>query len=370
MLTEAQTSSYTAVLAGSKVPSKVSEVGQMEQVNTIRERFSRIKPLLNEVQRRYWVAIEALSLGRGGLSLVAAATGVSQPMIRRGLREVAHGALPPSQRQRRAGGGRKSLLARDAHLLDALLACITGEAPAPWPSALLWVASSTGQLAAKLTAAGHRISAQSVTTLLRQRGYTLRATRTIGTASAQRQYVERYRYVSSRVAQFGRCGQPVLYIRVYHRPGQTAGTRRTCADWASAELVLGAVRCWWRQHAPAELPMAREALLVLDAEIAVGQLALWRLELKQTAQLLGINVQLCTLPPAIHRFRSVQHELCFSSESADSWEEKQRYTAEVNRLGESAVGAPVALRQQLYRTCYPKGLITSGGSQWSLCALK
>ena len=345
-------------------------MGQMEQVDTIRERFSRIKPLLNEVQRRYWVAIEALSLGRGGLSQVAAATGVSQPMIRRGLREVIRGEQLPSQRQRRAGGGRKSLLARDARLLDDLLACITGEPPAPSPPALLWVASSAGQLAARLAAGGHRISAQSVTLLLRQRGYTLRATRTIATAAAQKQYVERYRYVSARVAQFGRCGQPVLYVRVYHRPGETAGTRRPHTDSASAELVLGAVRCWWRQHAPEERSMARETLLVLDAEIAPTQRDLWRLELKQTAQLLGINVQLCTLPPAIHRFRSIQRELCFASESVDQREEKQRYTAEVSRIGESATGAPTALRQKFYRTCYPKGLITSGGSQRSLCALK
>lgn len=342
----------------------------MDQVNTIKERFSRIKPLLNEVQRRYWVAIEAQSLGRGGLSLVAAATGVSAPMIRRGLREVTHGALPPPQRQRRSGGGRKSVLARDAHLLDDLLACISGEQPTRSPATLLWAVSSAGRLAARLNAAGHRISAQSVTMLLRQRGYTLRATRAIGAPTAQAQYAERYRYLSARVAQFRRCGQPVLYIRVYNSLDRAGEERHARTDWASADLVLSAVRCWWRQHAPVELPRAREVLLALDAEIAAGLLGSWSLELRRTAQQLGVNMQLCPLPPAIHRFRGVQGATCFGAEEAGQRAAKQRHAAEINLLGQTAGEAAVALRQRLYHTCYPEGLISGARSPWSLGALK
>lgn len=340
----------------------------MEQVNTIRERFSRIKPLLNEVQRRYWVAIEAQSLGRGGLALVAAATGVSAPMIRRGLREVEQGQLPPPQRQRRAGGGRKTVLMRDVHLLDELLARIPGEHPAPRPESLLWVVSSVGPMAAGLTASGHRVSAQSVTSLLHQRGYTLRATRAIGAVAAQKEYVQRYQYLRARVAQFGRCGQPVLYVRSYRSLGTSADELRARADFTSAELILDAVRFWWRQHAPTALPTAQEALLALDAELVATELHPWRLELKRTARLLGISLQLCALPPAIHRFASLRQQVSFSLET--TLPKRQRQTAEVSLVGEPAGGAPAAVRQQLYHTCYPQGLISQGGSPWSLSALR
>lgn len=342
----------------------------MEQVNTIRERFSRIKPLLNEVQRRYWVAIEAKSLGRGGLSLVAAATGVSAPMIRRGLREVEQGAPPQMQmqRQRRVGGGRKSLLARDVHLLDELLARISGERATRHPPALLWLVSSAGQLASQLTAAGHRISPQSVTTLLGQRGYTLRATRAVGTAAARQHYAQRYRYLNARAAQFGRCGQPVLYVRAYSDLLHSAGERRDRADCTAAAQVLGALRCWWRQHAPAVLPTAQEALLVVDAELDAGQLADWQLELEQTARSLGVSLQLCTLPPAIHRFRSLRHQGSFSAET--TFPHKRRQTAEVSLVEQPADEQPATLREQLYRRCYPQGLITRGDSRWGLSALK
>jgi DNA-binding transcriptional ArsR family regulator len=38
--------------------------------------------------RRRWAAVEARALGRGGLTRVSEATGLSRPTIRRGLREL------------------------------------------------------------------------------------------------------------------------------------------------------------------------------------------------------------------------------------------------------------------------------------------
>jgi len=55
----------------------------------IKERFVRLKPFLNERQRRLAAAAEAQSLGRGGISAVADATGVARKSIARGLQELA-----------------------------------------------------------------------------------------------------------------------------------------------------------------------------------------------------------------------------------------------------------------------------------------
>ena len=51
---------------------------------SIKERFVRLKPFLNERQRRLAAAAEAQSLGRGGISAVADATGVARKTIARG----------------------------------------------------------------------------------------------------------------------------------------------------------------------------------------------------------------------------------------------------------------------------------------------
>ena len=73
---------------------------QHEQMNLLLSR-------LGEAERRWYAAVEANRLGRGGARLVAQITGLDEKTIRRGQAEVA-GSLAdvPVKRQRRAGGGR------------------------------------------------------------------------------------------------------------------------------------------------------------------------------------------------------------------------------------------------------------------------
>jgi hypothetical protein len=65
---------------------------------------------LAEPQRRWYAAVEANRLGRGGVRRVADITGLDEQTIRRGQQEVA-GSLAgvPIKRRRRPGGGRPRL---------------------------------------------------------------------------------------------------------------------------------------------------------------------------------------------------------------------------------------------------------------------
>ncbi len=73
----------------------------------LRDKFSRIAGHLNEQAKRLWCANEALSLGWGGISLVAKATGMSRTTITAGIEELQGGRALPTPRIRRIGGGRK-----------------------------------------------------------------------------------------------------------------------------------------------------------------------------------------------------------------------------------------------------------------------
>ncbi len=74
---------------------------------TIRQKFKALNPALDERSRRLWVATEAKVLGRGGIALVARATGVSRSTITRGIRELESGEVVETGRVRRSGGGRR-----------------------------------------------------------------------------------------------------------------------------------------------------------------------------------------------------------------------------------------------------------------------
>lgn len=87
----------------------------------IAAKFAILQPLLDERARRLWAAVEARALGRGGISQVAEATGLSRATVRAGLKAlalpgIAPGPQTPPERLRRPGGGRKPLGTRDPHL--------------------------------------------------------------------------------------------------------------------------------------------------------------------------------------------------------------------------------------------------------------
>ncbi len=57
----------------------------------LQEKYRVLRPVLDERSRRLWAASEAHALGRGGISRVAEATGLSRSTIRAGLKELETG---------------------------------------------------------------------------------------------------------------------------------------------------------------------------------------------------------------------------------------------------------------------------------------
>ena len=50
-------------------------------LEVVRRKFELLRPLMNERMRRPWTACEALTLQRGGVTLVTQATGLSRTTI-------------------------------------------------------------------------------------------------------------------------------------------------------------------------------------------------------------------------------------------------------------------------------------------------
>jgi len=62
-------------------------------VQWLESKYRGLQDELSEFTRRRWAAVEALSLGRGGITAVSAATGLAHSTIRRGIRELNRGVL-------------------------------------------------------------------------------------------------------------------------------------------------------------------------------------------------------------------------------------------------------------------------------------
>lgn len=73
----------------------------------VHRRINLLVSRLDENQRRWFVAAEAMRIGHGGDQLLSQVTGMNVETIRRGRRELEDSLEScPAERVRRAGGGR------------------------------------------------------------------------------------------------------------------------------------------------------------------------------------------------------------------------------------------------------------------------
>jgi len=123
----------------------------MTEYTSLVEKFAVLRPVLNELARRRWAATEALAFGRGGISAVARATGLSRKTIRTGIREMQTGAGAASAsettRMRRPGAGHKRRAAQDPTLLGDLETLVEPTTRGDPQSPLRWTCKSVRRLA-------------------------------------------------------------------------------------------------------------------------------------------------------------------------------------------------------------------------------
>jgi len=141
----------------------------MQNVDLIKQKFEMLCPFMDERMRRLWAAAEAQALGRGGMTAVAAATGLSRTTITQGMREQQGSTeeeRSPGQIHR-PGGGRKAVTEWDTTLLRGVEALVDPLTRGDPQSPLRWTCKRTRRLATELQGLGHVVSASTVARLLR-----------------------------------------------------------------------------------------------------------------------------------------------------------------------------------------------------------
>ena len=321
-------------------------------VHWIRTKYVDLVGELDERGRRRWAAIEARSLGRGGLSAVAEATGMSDHTVRKGIREL-NGADPlPPDRQRRSGGGRKRRTEEQPDLagaLDDLISPTTRGEPA---SPLRYTCKSTTALARELNAQGFEISPSSVGRLLKQLGYSLQSNRKTREGKQHPDRDAQFEHINRRVTARQRRGEPAVSVDTKKKeplgnlknPGKTyrpKGTPREVdmhdfpdpqkgkavpygvydlgANQAgvsvgishdTAEFAVAAIRRWWQKLGRQRYRRAKRLLITADSGGSNSSRSrLWKLELQHFANETGMTIEVCHYPPGTSKWNKIEHRL-------------------------------------------------------------
>lgn len=177
-----------------------------------------MRDALDERQRRLLAAAEAKVLGRGGVSAVSVATGVSRTTIMAGLGEIeAMQSRDGTEKQtatraRQSGGGRKKIETKDETLLPDLLSLVDSTTQGDPESPLRWTCKSLRNLADELKARGHTVSHVVVGKLLKEQDYSLQANVKVLEGNQSPDRNAQFEHINTSVAAALKANHPVISV--------------------------------------------------------------------------------------------------------------------------------------------------------------
>ncbi|MCA1676925.1 MAG: ISAzo13 family transposase, partial [Actinobacteria bacterium] len=173
--------------------------------------LAEVAPVLDERARRLLMGAAARQLGRGGITLVAAATGASKDTVGRGAAELEAGIVADG-RVRARGAGRKPVEHHDPGLWAALDKLVDPETRGDPMSPLRWTTESTVKPAEELTAQGHPTGSDTVARLLTDHDYSLQGNAKTIEGKQHPDRDAQFRYLNDQVSAFLADGLPVISV--------------------------------------------------------------------------------------------------------------------------------------------------------------
>lgn len=360
--------------------------------------FATVAPLLNERQRRVLAGAQARALGRGGITMVAAAAGMARSTVQKAVAEVDAG-VDVTTAVRRPGAGRKRLIDKDPSLLLNLDDLVEPDARGDPMCPLRWTSKSTGHIADALEAMGHRISPDTVGRLLMSMEFSLQATAKQLEGAQHPDRDAQFVYLSHQVGDHLRAGQPVVSIDTKKKEvvGQRANAGKEYQpkgrpervdvhdfpdpevpkaipfgvydiganegfvvvgdDHDTAAFAVATIGRWWDMVGRIAYPGASRLLITADAGGSNGyRVRLWKVELGRLAARAGIDITVCHFPPGTSKWNKIEHRLW--SAVTSNWRGRPLTSHEVvvNLIGATTNKKGLKVRAVLDTGYYPTGV--------------
>ena len=365
-------------------------------------RFQLLAPFLNERIRRLTAAAEAAAIGRGGISQVSRATGVSRRAIAVGLAQLRSPGATDGDRIRGIGGGRRKTVATDTALkgdLERLIDPVTRGDP---ESPLRWTCKSVRRLAEELQGMGHATSRRMVAELLHELGYSLQANRKTFEGKSHPDRNAQFEHINAQVQAALQAGAPVISVdakkkelvgdfknagrewqpegqpepvRVYdfiipdlgrdtpygiYDMARNSGWVNVGMDHDTAAFAVASIRRWWDSMGRASYPRTKRLLITADGGGSNGsRVRLWKVELQRLADETGLEISVCHFPPGTSKWNKIEHRL-FSFVS-QNWRGKPLVSHEtiVNLIAATTTKTGLKVTCELDRSSYPSGIKVS-----------
>lgn len=335
----------------------------------IEKRIQTVMSMLDERQKRIYLAAEAESLGWGGMTLISEVAHVDKNTLTAGKKDLENYRDSSGKsfaveeidgvrkdgylRTRNKGGGRKSIEETQPGIVEALLRLVDGSTYGNPENPLSWTTKSSRHLAEELGKEHFDVSHMKVKQLLEQQGYTLQANRKlkqVGKSHDDRD--AQFQHINDTSKKYMASGQPVVSVDCkkkenlgefankgveyskkkspvavldhdFYNPENGKAIPYGTYDIANnegfvnvgishdtASFAVNSISAWWTEMGRDRYPEAKTLYITADGGGSNGSRnRLWKVELQNFADKTGLTVEVSHFPPGTSKWNKIEHRL-------------------------------------------------------------
>jgi hypothetical protein len=327
----------------------------------MKDRILAMMPILNEKQRRLFLASEAKSYGWGGITEVSRLSGVSRTTIRVGMIELKSCDSIDISRIRKIGGGRNYVENNIPNVQERVREIVDGATYGNPEKVLSWTTESLRKIQSTLREKYEiNISFKTVGAILEDLGYSKQANQKmlqVGEPHPDRN--AQFEFINKKAQNFVDTGEPVISVdtkkkenignfknngteyrrnkdprKVFNHDfpiselGKIApygiynlnhniGFVNIGISHDTAEFAVESISRWWETVGKRTFPDATKLLITCDCGGSNGnRVRLWKFQLVQLSERIGIEIHVSHFPPGTSKWNKIEHKLfCFISKN-------------------------------------------------------
>lgn len=335
--------------------------------------FKMISNSLDERMTRLVASAAALGMKYGGISQAARLSGLSRPSIYAGMEELKSQNTANAEgeaRQRKIGGGRKSIDNETPEILEKLESLTKPYERGNPESPLRWTSRSLRKLSEEMKRMGYGVSHMTVGKLLEKLGYTLQSNKKSQEGGNSPDRDAQFKHINDTAIQFIGESQPIISVdakkkeligefknngREYRPMGKpeevnvydfidreqgratpygvydlnrNEGFVSVGISHDTAKFAVETIEKWWLSMGREKYEDAHSLFITADGGGSNGSRnRLWKKELQVFADKYGLNVYVSHFPPGTSKWNKIEHRM-FSAISMN-WRGKPLVSLEV-----------------------------------------
>lgn len=323
-------------------------------------RINTMLPLLNEKQRRLYLAAEADGLGHGGIKEISKFTGVSKTTIIAGKKENKLPQEIDTTRIRKTGGGRKSITDINVGISSAIENLVKSDTFGNPENPLMYTTKSLRNLEKELKEQGFEISHDTIGNILKTLNYSLQLNQKmlqVGKEHPDRD--KQFEFINEKSSLFISQNEPVISVDTKKKElignfknngseyaekknpikvldhdfpieelGKVApygiydinkneGFVNLGLSKDTSEFAVNSILRWWQTLGKPSYPNATKLYINCDGGGSNGsRVRLWKQQLQEFTNITGLEVHISHFPPGTSKWNKIEHRMfCFISKN-------------------------------------------------------